>query len=143
MAIGSILDVINATQVRLFLNPDGANDEFVVLQEITMPLTRPETRESVDGGAVYFYGQHDNEFTALILLTGNDIASFLDFNLLTNNTLAKNTYGIQLVSKSGSNKTIRVVATTPAQEIEKLGSGGVKIKQTFRITADVSGANVT
>lgn len=142
MAIGSVSDVINAKRVELVLDPTGTNQEFVLLQEITLPLARPETREAVEGGSVYFYGQHDNTFDATILLSANDIATYLDFNKFVNNVLVENTYDIKLTSKANNAKTIRVTAVTPDQEIEKLPQGGVKIRQTFRITEDVDATNV-
>ena len=142
MAIGSITDVINAKEVKLVLNPTGSNDEFVLLQEITMPLARSETSEAVEGGTVYFYGQHDNSFDATILLSALDIGTYLDFNKFVNGALVENTYDIQLTSKINTIKKIRVTAVTPDQEMEKLPAGGVKIRQTFRITEDVDSTNV-
>ena len=142
MAIGNISDVINAKEVKLVLNPTGSNDEFVLLQEITMPLSRPETREAVDGGSVYFYGQHENSFDATILLSALDIGTYLDFNKFVNGALVENTYDIQLTSKINTIKKIRVTAVTPNQNIQKLTTGGVKIQQTFRITEDVDSSNV-
>ncbi len=142
MAIGSVADVINAKRVKLILNPTGTNQEFILLQEITMPLNRPETREAVFGGSVYFYGQHDNSFVATILLSANDVGTFLDFNAFVNDVLPTNTYDIQLTSKANNVSTVRVKAVTPEQEIQKLPTGGVKIRQTFRIIEDVSSANV-
>ncbi len=142
MAIGSVSDVINAKRVKLILNPTGTNQEFILLQEITMPLNRPETREAVFGGSVYFYGQHDNSFVATILLSANDVGTFLDFNAFVNDALPINTYDLQLTSKANNVSTIRVKAVTPEQEIQKLPTGGVKIRQTFRITEDVNSNNV-
>lgn len=142
MAIGSISDVINAKMVQLFLDPTGVNNEFVLLQEITMPLSRPETREAVFGGSVYFYGQHDNSFDATILLSANDISTFLDFNQFVDGALVTKVYDIQLTSKANNVVKIRVKAKTPEQEIQKLPTGGVKIRQTFRIVEDVTSANV-
>ena len=142
MAIGSTADVINAKRVKLILDPTGTNQEFVLLQELTMPLNRPETREAIAGGSVYFYGQHENSFDATILLSANDIGTFLDFNLLVNGAIVQNTYDIQLTSKANNVSTIRVKAVTPEQEIQKLPTGGVKIRQTFRIVEDVNSNNV-
>ena len=142
MAIGSVADVINAKSVELSLDPTGTNDEFVLLQEITMPLSRPETREAVSGGSVYFYGQHDNSFDATILLSALDIGTYLDFNKFVNGALVQNTYDIKLTSKANNITTIRVTAVTPEQDVQKLPTGGVKIRQTFRITEDVDSSNV-
>ncbi len=140
---GSILDVINALQVRLFLSPQTANNEYVVLQQLTMPLTRNETREAVALGPVYFYSQHDNSFEATILLTAADISFYLTNNAFdAGGALAKSEYDIQLVGKSGTNVKIRVVAVTPSQDIEKLADGGVKIRQRFRITDEVDSGNI-
>ncbi len=142
MPIGSILDVINATQVRLYLGPVGSGSDYVDLQEIAMPLSRNETRESVALGSVYFYGQHDNSFDATFLLTGGDIGTFLDRNELVNGHLVELSYDIQLKAKDGTTVVIRVTAVAPEQEIEKLVQGGVKIRQTFRITQDVNSGNI-
>lgn len=142
MPIGSILDVINATKVRLYLGAVGSGNDYVDLQEITMPLTREETRESVALGSVYFYGQHENSFDATMLLTGGDIGAFLDRNQFVNGHLVDLSYDIQLVAKDGTTVVIRVTAVTPEQEIEKLVQGGVKIRQTFRITEDVDSGNI-
>lgn len=142
MAIGSILDVINAKRVELLLDPTGTNDSFVTLQELSMPLQRQETREDVEGGAVYFYSQHDNAFDAVIFLTANDVGTYLDNNLLVNGALVVRTYDIRLTSKAGNIATIRVTAVAPSQNIEKLPDGGVRIYQTFRITEDVNAGNL-
>lgn len=143
MTIGSLTDVINARKVELIVDPDGTPNDFFLLQEISIPLARPETREAVAGGAVYFYGQHDNAFDATFLLSSLDVATFLNFNRITNGHLNKVEYGIRLTSKSGNITTIRVTAVAPEQEIEKLPEGGLKIYQTFRITEDVDASNVT
>lgn len=138
MVFGTITDVINAKKVELILG----GEEFALLQEITMPLSRPETREAVELGSVYFYGQHENTFDATFLLSGLTIPLFLDNNLIVDGALVEQTYDIRLTSKSGNVVTIRVTAVTPEQEIEKLPDGGVKIYQTFRITEDVDSGNI-
>ena len=142
MPIGSILDVINAKKVRLYLGAVGSGNDYVDLQEITMPLNRDETREAVEKGSVYFYGQHDNSFDATMLLTGGDIGAFLDRNQLVDGHLVELSYDIQLVAKDNTTVVIRVTAVAPEQEIEKLVQGGVKIRQTFRITEDVDSGNI-
>ena len=140
---GSILNVINATQVRLFLDPQVGNNEYVVLQDIEMPLRRMETREAVALGPVYFYSHHDNSFIATILLTANDIAFYLSNNTFDiGQALPKKEYDLQLISKDGVPQTIRVVAVTPAQIITKPEEGGVKIVQEFRITTEVNSGSV-
>lgn len=138
MVFGTITDVINAKKVELILG----GEEFALLQEITMPLSRPETREAVELGSVYFYGQHENTFDATFLLSGLTIPLFLDNNLIVDGALVEQTYDIRLTSKSGNVVTIRVTAVTPEQEIEKMPDGGVKIYQTFRITEDVDSGNI-
>ena len=138
MAIGTIGEVINAKKVELLLG----GDTFTTLQEISMPLSRPETSEAVALGTVYFYGQHDNSFDAMMLLTEPDVALYLDFNKIIDGALAEKTYDIRLTSKALQVTTIRVTAVAPEQEIEKLADGGVKIYQTFRITEDVDSGNI-
>ena len=142
MPIGSILDVINARKVRLYLGPVASGNDYVDLQEITMPLSRAETREAVALGSVYFYGQHDNSFDATFLLTGGDIGTFLNRNQIVNGHLVELSYDLQLIAKDGTTTVIRVTAVAPEQEIEKLPEGGVKIYQTFRITEDVDSGNI-
>lgn len=143
MAIGSVADVINAKNVELVLNPSGSNDEYVLLQEIAMPLSRPETSEAVFGGTVYFYGKHDNAFDATFLLSANDVGKYLDNNALVNGAMPVNTYRVRLTSKANNVANITVTAVTPNQDIEKLPTGGVKLRQRFRITEDVDSNNVS
>ena len=138
-----INDVINAKRVTLTLNPGGTPEIFITLQELTMPLSRRETREEVALGSVYFYGQHDNAFEASMLLTANDIALYLDFNQFTNGSMVQAPWEIQLVGKDNVTKKITVTAVTPHQVITKEPRGGVKIRQYFRIVQDVNGGDVT
>ena len=138
MVFGNIQNVINAKKVELILG----GEEFALLQEITMPLSRPETREAVALGSVYFYGQHDNSFDATFLLSGLTIPLFLDNNKIIDGALAEKSYDIRLTSKDNQVVTIRVTTVAPEQEIEKLADGGVKIYQTFRITEDVDSGNI-
>ncbi len=138
MAIGTILEVINAKKVELLLG----GETFTTLQELSLPLSRPETSEQVALGTVYFYGQHDNAFEAIMLLTEPDVGLYLDNNKIVDGALVEKTYDIKLTSKALQVKTIRVTAVAPEQEIEKLPDGGVKIFQTFRITEDVDSGNL-
>lgn len=143
MTVGTITDVINATQVLLYLDPSGANQRYVVMQEISMPLVRPETREEVELGSVYMYGKHDNSFEGTFFLTSLDIVEYLNNNAFdSNNVLKEQTYQLEFQPKTGSSVKVNVKAVTPHQVIDKLPAGGVKIRQLFRIVEDVTGNNV-
>jgi len=140
MVIGSATDVINATQVRLKL---GAN-EYVLLQELELVLDRPETREAVALGAVYFFGQHNHIFDATILLSALDIATYINMNNINSfGGLTPGTYGLEYTSKGGAVKTVNVDAETPRLSFEKLPEGGTKFRARFRITEEVTSADVT
>ncbi len=139
--IGTLTEVVNATEVKLFIS--DTSSEFVLLQEIDLVIQREEYVEPIAIGNAYFYGQFDNAFDATILLSGGDLASSIQFVSLINGALPTNTYLIQLTSKDGTTKTITVEAVTPRLEIEKLPEGGVKTRTRFRITEEVTAADVT
>ena len=60
--IGTVTEVINASEVRLYLTSN--TNQFITMQELTLVVNREEFRDDIDGGAAYFYGQHDNTFEA-------------------------------------------------------------------------------
>jgi hypothetical protein len=138
---GAINTVINATEVKLYLTAN--TNEYVLLQEIELVLDRPETREAVALGSVYFFGQHNNIFDATILLSGPEIKEYLDLNSLSTGALTSGTYLIECTPKTGVAETITVDAVVPRLSFEKLAEGGVKFRARFRITEEVTSADVT
>ena len=138
---GSLTSVINATEVKLYLT-DNTN-EYVLLQELELVLDRPETREAVALGAVFFFGQHNNIFDATILLSAPEIDEYLDLNILTNGALNEGVYLLEYTPKTGPSQTISVTAVVPRLSFEKLPEGGTKFRARFRITEEVTSADVT
>ena len=140
--IGTLTEVVNATEVRLYLTTTST--EYLLLQEIDLVIQREEYVEPIAIGNAYFYGQFDNAFDATILLSNPDLGTtFIDSIFLTNGALSVNTYLIELTSKDAATKTITVSAITPRLEIEKLPEGGVKLRMRFRINEEVTSGNVT
>ena len=139
--IGTLTEVVNATEVRLFLTT--TSNQYVLLQEIDLVIQREEYVEPVAIGNAYFYGQFDNAFDATILLSNEDLGIFIDSVSLTNGALTTNTYLIQLTSKDATTKTISVTAITPRLELEKLPEGGVKLRVRYRINEEVTSTDVT
>ena len=139
--IGTLTEVVNATEVRLYLTT--TSNEYVLLQEIDLAIQREEYVEPIAIGNAYFYGQFDNAFDATILLSNADLGTFIDSIFLTNGALTQNTYLIELTSKDAATKTISVTALTPRLELEKLPEGGVKLRIRYRINEEVTSADVT
>ena len=140
--IGSDTDVINATEVKLYLN--SLSNEYVLVQEIELVLDRPETREAVALGAVYFFGQHNHIFDATLLLSAGDISTYLDLNKISSTgALTPGNYLLEYLAKGGTKKTVTVTAETPRLAAEKLAEGGTKIRIRFRITEEVNSSDVT
>jgi len=139
--IGTLTEVVNATEVRLYLTT--TSNEYVLLQEIDLVIQREEYVEPIAIGNAYFYGQFDNAFDATILLSNADLGTFIDSIFLTNGALTQNTYLIELTSKDAATKTISVTALTPRLELEKLPEGGVKLRIRYRINEEVTSADVT
>ena len=138
---GSISSVINATEVKLYLT--ALANEYVLLQEIELVLDRAETREAVALGSVYFFGQHNNIFDATILLSAPEIDEYLDLNALASGALTSGDYLLEYTPKIGTAQTITVTAVVPRLSFEKLPEGGVKFRARFRITEEVTSADVT
>ena len=139
--IGTLTELINATEVKLFLT--DAENQYAMLQEIDLVINRQEFVETIPAGSAYFYGQFDNAFDATILLTDEDIGTYIDQVALTNGALTADTYLIELTAKDTTTKTITVTALTPRIEIQKLPEGGVKIRLRCRINEKVTSADVT
>jgi len=139
--IGTTAEVINASEVRLFLT-DNTN-QFITMQELSLILDREEFRDDIDGGSVYFYGQHQHAFEATLFLTAPDLATYLDRTAFTNDALPANVFLVEYKPKVGAAVTITVTALVPHQEMEKLPKGGVRTRQRFRINEEVTSADVT
>lgn len=139
--IGTLTEVVNATEVRLYLTTTSS--EYLLLQEIDLVIQREEYVEPIAIGNAYFYGQFDNAFDATILLSNADLGTFIDSIFLTNGALTQNTYLIELTSKDAATKTISVTAITPRLELEKLPEGGVKLRIRYRINEEVTSGDVT
>lgn len=139
--IGTLTEVVNATEVRLYLTSES--NQYVLLQEIDLVIQREEYIEPIAIGNAYFYGQFDNAFDATILLSNADLETYIDSVFLTNGALTTNTYLIELTSKDAATKTISVSAITPRLELEKLPEGGVKLRIRYRINEELSSADVT
>ena len=138
---GSLTGVINATEVKLYLT--AITNEYVLLQELELVIDRPETREATALGSVYFFGQHNNIFDATILASAAEIAEYLDLNALASGALTSGAYLCEYTPKVGVAKTITVTAVVPRLSFEKLPEGGVKFRARFRITEEVTSADVT
>ncbi len=140
--IGDATDVINATEVKLYLGTTAS--QYVLLQELELVLDRPETREAVALGAVYFFGQHNHIFDATLLLSAGDISTYLDLNKINaNGALTPGNYLCEYLAKGGTKKTVTVTAEVPRLAFEKLAEGGTKIRVRFRITEEVNSDDVT
>ena len=92
--IGTLTEVVNATEVRLYLN--STSNEYVLLQEIDLVIQREEYVEPIAIGNAYFYGQFDNAFDATILLSNVDLATFIDSIFLMLNRTAINSSAVFL-----------------------------------------------
>lgn len=138
--IGEITEIINATKVHL----DLGSDRYILLQELKFHVGRSESRESTGSSSVYFYGQHDNYFTATILLSSPEIATYLNYTLLdANGALPSNSFKLLYTDVSGTSKTVTVDSVVNELDIEKPMEGGTKTNLRFRITEEVSSADVT
>jgi len=107
-------------------------------------IGRPESREAADVGSLYFYGQHDNYFTATLLLSTPEINTFVGYTVLdANGALPSNDFPLIYTNKSGSSKTITVTAEVPELDFVKPVEGGAKTRIRFRITEEVTTADIT
>lgn len=138
--IGTITEVINATKVHL----DLGSNRFILMQELSFHIGRPESREAADVGSVYFFGQDDNYFDATLLLSSPEINTFVGYTVLdSNGALPSNAFPIVYTDVSGSTKTITVTCEVPSLDFDKPVEGGVKTRIRFRITEDVTTADIT
>lgn len=136
---GTITEVINATAVHL----DLGSDRFILMQELSGVIGREETREPADIGSVYFYGQHNNEFQATLLLSTPEWQTFVDYtNLDSDGDLPENSFKIILTSKDSTTETMTVTCNVNNLPWEKPTEGGFKITPRFRITQNVSSADI-
>jgi len=139
--IGTVTEVINASEVRLYLTNN--TNQFITLQELTLVVNREEFRDDIDGGAAYFYGQHDNTFEATLFLTGPDFGTYLNRTQFVSDALPASIFLLEYTQKDGVSQTVTVTALTPHQEFLKQPRGGVKTIQRFRINEEVSSTDVS
>ncbi|KKL66962.1 hypothetical protein LCGC14_2139730 [marine sediment metagenome] len=138
--IGEITEVINATQVHL----DLGLDRFILMQDLDFSIVRPESREATDAGAIYFYGQDQNEFTSTLVLSGPEISTFVGYTVIdVNGALPQNDFKIVYQPKTGSLITITVTCAVPKVEFLKPAEGGTMCNVTFRILEEVTAADIT
>lgn len=136
--IGEITEVINAVSVHL----DLGSDRHILMQEIEFELDRPESRESADVGALYFYGQHNHSFEATLLLSTPEINTFVGYNVLdANGALPTNEFRLIYTNKAGASKTLKLDAVVPSVKFIKPVTGGVKVRLKFRITEEITAAD--
>jgi len=138
--IGAITEVINATKVHL----DLGSDRHILLQELDFHIGRAESREPADIGSVYFYGQHDNYFDATLLLSSPEINTFVGYTVLdSNGALPENTFSLIYNDVNGATKTIGVDCVIPTLDFSKPVEGGVKTRMRFRITEEITTADIS
>jgi len=138
--IGEITEVINATEVHL----DLGLDRFILMQDLDFSIVRPESREATDAGAIYFYGQDQNEFTSTIVLSGPEISTFVGYTVIdSNGALPENDFKIIYQPKNGSPVTITVTCAVPTVQFLKPSEGGTMCAVTFRILQEVTAADIT
>jgi hypothetical protein len=134
-ALGVKTELINATKVHL----DLGSDRFVMLQEMTLNIDHPESRESADIGSLWFYGWQDNFFEATLLLSSPELNTFIGYTELTaNNDLPENDFKLIYTDKAGAIKTLTITCTVPSMQVIKSIVGGVKTKIKFRIVEEIT-----
>lgn len=138
--IGEITEVINAAKVHL----DLGSNRHILLQDLSFHIGRPESREAADVGSIYFYGQSDNYFDATLLLSTPEINTFVGYTVLdANGALPSNAFPLIYTNVSGSSKTITCTCEIPNLDFEKPVEGGVKTRMRFRITEEITTADIT
>ncbi len=138
-AIGQRNEVINATQTFLILS----GDTHILLQDLQFIIDRPEHRDEVEDNALYWYGNHNNMFEATLLLSAPDLGTYIDKTVFSTDALPLITYDIQYTPKATASQTINVQTVSPYLVLDKQATGGVKIRQRFRIVQDVSSADIS
>lgn len=130
--IGERGEAINASKVHL----DIGGDRFILLQEIETTISHPESREATDTGSIFFYGQSDDYFTATLLLSTPEMATFLGYTILNSNgDLPTTSFKIIYSDKTGTaTQTLNVECQVPDVTWSKPVEGGVKARIRFRIT---------
>jgi len=143
VTIGEITELINATKVHLALTSAGATF-FIMLQELDFHIGRPEAREGTDFGSIYFYGHGDNYFEATMLLTKPEITTFVGYTVLdSNGALPSNSFDLIYNDVSGATSTIAVTCEVPDLNFNKPIEGGVKTRIRFRITEEITSADIS
>lgn len=139
MAIGDVTELVNAQNLKLGLTNVTALNRYIMLQELSFHLGRPEAREpTTDGGIIYYYGKGDHTFEATLLLTTPEISTFNAMTILdSDGNLPSNTFTILAEPRGGGTSiTVSVTAELPDMNIIKPVEGGVIFRMRFRITDD-------
>lgn len=138
---GLAAELINASEVSI---SDGT-DTYLQLQDLTVNLGHPETREETVDAVHYFYGKGDHFIEGTILTSSPEISTFVGFTEIDSNGAAtSNNWPIVWTDLSGSTSTATLTGTmAPQLRIEKQLTGGVKFRFRIRVTEAVTSADIT
>jgi len=137
---GLASELINASEVSI---SDGT-DTYIQLQDLTVNLGHPETREETVDDVHYFYGKGDHFIEGVILASSAEVSTFVGFTEIdANGAPASNEWAIAWTDISGVTKTATLTGTmAPQLRIEKQIAGGVKFRFRIRVTEAVTSADV-
>ena len=133
--IGEVTELVNNEKLTL----EVGSDTYILMQDVTVNIDRPISRETTSGGGViYFYGSGDNFIQFTLLCSTPEIASL---NTLTqrnaNGGLTSTSWKIVAKNVSGATKTITASGTLPHLEVARLeGVGGVVMRGRIQLTGD-------
>jgi|TARA_R110002020_G_scaffold173341_1_gene364217 hypothetical protein len=133
--IGEVTELVNNEKLTL----EVGSDTYILMQDVTVNIDRPISRETTSGGGVvYFYGSGDNFIQFTLLCSTPEIASL---NTLTqrnaNGGLTSTSWKIVAKNVSGASKTITAAGTLPHLEVARLaGVGGVVMRGRIQLTGD-------
>jgi len=131
---GEITEIVNAQKLTLEV---GA-DTYILLQNLTLHVGRPEAREpTTDGGVLYYYGKGEHYFEADLLVSTPEIAAFNTLTQLdADGEMTTTAYKIVAQNISGATSTVTVNAVLNDFNTEKPTEGGVLFHCRFRIIDD-------
>ena len=133
--IGEVTELVNNEKLTL----EVGSDTYILMQDVTVNIDRPISRETTSGGGViYFYGSGDNFIQFTLLCSTPEIASL---NTLTqrnaNGGLTSTSWKIVAKNVSGATKTITAAGTLPHLEVARLaGIGGVVMRGRIQLEGD-------
>ena len=140
---GLATELINASEVSI---SDGT-DEYIQLQDLTVNLGHPETREETVDAVHYFYGKGDHFIEGTILASSPEVSTFVGFTEIDGNGApASNDWVLAYkdLANPGTTSTVTLTGTmAPQLRIEKQIAGGVKFRFRIRVTEAVTSADVT